>query len=64
MFPDEIVVDQRYRFEGLSDPPNEAVVCAISSSKCHVKGTLVNGYGMYANPLADDLVKALREKPA
>ena len=64
VFPNEFVVDQHYRFEGLSDPADEAVVYAISSAKYHLKGTLVNGYGMYADALADDLVKALREKPA
>ena len=64
LFPNEFVVDRHYRFEGLSDPADEAVVYAISSSKHQVKGTLVNGYGMYADPLADEMVKALREKPA
>ena len=64
VFPHEFVVDKYYRFEGLSDPADEAVVYAISSAKYQVKGTLVNGYGMYAAPFADDLVKALREKPA
>jgi len=64
VFPNEFVVDKHYRFEGLSDPADEAVVYAISSPKYQVKGTLVNGYGLYADPLADDLVKALRAKPA
>lgn len=64
VFPHEFVVDRHYRFEGLSDPADEAVVYAISSAKYHLKGTLVNGYGLYADPLADEMVKALREKPA
>ena len=64
VFPHEFVVDKHYRFEGLSDPADEAVVYAISSSKYRLKGTLVNGYGLYADPLADEMVKALREKPA
>ena len=63
VFPNAFVVDQHFRFEGLSDPADEAVVYAISSAKYHVKGTLVNGYGVYADALADELVKALREKP-
>ena len=62
VFPHEFVVDNHYRFEGLSDPTDEAVVYAISSPKYHLKGTLVNGYGVYADPLADEMVKALREK--
>ena len=63
-FPNEFVVDKHYRFEGLSDPTDEAVLYTISSAKYQVKGTLVDGYGMYAAPFADELVKALRGKPA
>ena len=59
LHPTEFVVDKHYRFEGLSDPGDEAVVYAISSAKHGLKGTLVNGYGMYSETLADDLVKAL-----
>jgi hypothetical protein len=62
IFPDEFVVDKHYRFEGLSDPGDEAVVYAISSAENNVKGTLVNGYGIYSNEIAHDLVKALKEK--
>ena len=51
-----------YRFEGLSDPGDEAVVYAISSAKYNLKGTLVNGYGIYSEPLVDEMVKALRDK--
>ncbi len=60
--PDEFVVDTFYRFEGISDPGDEAVVYAISSTKLDVKGTLVDGYGMYSDARAGDLVKALKEK--
>lgn len=63
IFPNEFVVDKHYRFEGLSDPADEAVVYAISSLKYRLKGVLVNGYGMYSDPLADDMVKALKKKP-
>ena len=63
VFPHEFVVDKHYRFEGQSDPADEAVVYAISSPKYHLKGVLVNGYGMYSDTLTDDMVKALKEKP-
>ena len=62
VFPHEFKVDKHYRFEGLSDPSDEAVVYAISSAKYNLKGTLVNGYGIYSEPLADEMVKALRDK--
>ena len=62
LHPHEFVVDQHYRFEGVSDPGDEAVVYAISSPKHDVKGTLVNGYGVYSEALADEMVKALSDK--
>lgn len=63
VFPDEFAVDRHFRFEGLSDPADEAVVYAISSIKYNLKGTLVNGYGMYSDAIADEMIKALKEKP-
>ncbi|HLT42528.1 MAG TPA: cupin domain-containing protein [Sphingobacteriaceae bacterium] len=61
VFPDEFVVDKHYRFEGPSDPADEAIVYAISSAKHNIKGTLVNGYGMYSDKISDDMVSALKE---
>ena len=37
VFPHEFEVDKHYRFEGLSDPGDEAVVYAISSAKYNLK---------------------------
>lgn len=62
VFPDEFVVDKHFRFEGISDPGDAAVVYAISSSKHDVKGTLVDGYGIYSEEMTSDLIKALKEK--
>lgn len=62
--PHEFVVDRHYRFEGASDPDDEAVVYAISSPKFNLKGTLVNAYGIYSDAASDELVKALQEKIA
>jgi len=61
VFPDEFTVDKHYRFEGISDPGDEDIVYAISSSKHHLKGTLVNGYGIYADKITDEMIKALNE---
>ncbi len=60
--PDDFVIDKHYRFEGESDPADEAVVYAISSAKYHLKGILVNGYGTSSDPLTDEMIRALREK--
>jgi len=57
--PDEFQIDAFYRFEGESDPDDEAVIYAISSRKYGVKGTLVNAFGPYANDASDALVQKL-----
>src|SRR5258705_11123918 len=47
-----------HRFEGDSDPSDEAVVYAIES-KDGTKGVLVNGYGISAEALSSDMAKKL-----
>jgi quercetin dioxygenase-like cupin family protein len=59
--PGDFVVDRHFRFEGMSDPSDEAIVYAISSPKHDIKGTLVNGYGISSDKMTDDLIKALGE---
>lgn len=62
IFPGEFIVDKHYRFEGQSDPGDEAIVYAISSPKHNLKGVLVNGYGIYSSSITDEMIKALDEK--
>jgi|SRR5688572_19880172 len=47
-----------YRFEGNSDPSDEAVVYGIRSAN-GIKGVLVNGYGISADSISSDMVKKL-----
>ncbi|MGN6568292.1 MAG: phosphoribosylpyrophosphate synthetase [Flavipsychrobacter sp.] len=56
---DEFIIDKFYRFEGESDPDDEATVYAISSPKYNIKGILVNGAGIYTDEIADELLAAL-----
>ena len=60
--PEEFVVDKHYRFEGTTDPGDEAIIYAISSTKHNIKGTLLNGYGIYSDPITDKMIKALTDK--
>jgi hypothetical protein len=62
LHPEHFVVDRHFRFEGESNPDDEAVVYAISSIDGKTKGVLVNGYGMYSDQLTDDIVKALKDR--
>jgi hypothetical protein len=50
---------ETHRFEGDSDPSDEAVVYAIQSFN-GLKGVLVNGYGISADGMNADVIKKLR----
>jgi len=62
LFGDDFTVDKYYRFEGPSDPADEAIVYAISSEKYHLKGILVNGYGIYTEDITDEMAAKLNMK--
>ena len=47
-----------HRFEGNTDPSDEAVVYAIQSVKGQ-NGVLVNGYGISAESIGSEMVKKL-----
>lgn len=64
LFPGEFIVDKHYRFEGPSDPGDEAIVFAISSSNHDLKGVLINGYGVYSEGISDEMLQALNERNA
>jgi hypothetical protein len=50
---------ETHRFEGDTDPSDEAVVYAIRSVK-GLQGVLVNGYGISADGMNADIIKKLR----
>lgn len=43
--PDRFLIDRSYRFEGESDPEDEAIVYAVSTLDGSIKGIFVDGYG-------------------
>lgn len=59
LHPDDFTIDRFYRFEGASDPDDQAILYAISSEKHNLKGVLVNGYGTSSDPLTDAMVRKL-----
>jgi hypothetical protein len=56
--PEDFEITEIYRFEGNSDPADEAVVYAIESKKGD-KGVLVNGYGPSSNEMSSGMAKKL-----
>ena len=59
--PDEFEIVEVHRYEGESDPGDEAVVYAIESKHGH-KGVLVNGFGVSADPAGDEMISKLNVK--
>ena len=56
--PNDFEISEFHRFEGNSDPGDEAVVYAIES-RSGLKGVLVNAFGVYSEPLSDEMIKKL-----
>lgn len=58
---EDFEIKEVYRFEGPSDPADEAVVFAIEAPSGAL-GILVNGYGAYADDRNTEFVKQLHER--
>ena len=52
---DELRIRHCFRFEGASDPGDMAIVYAIESLT-GVRGTLVDAFGVYSNPVISEFV--------
>lgn len=55
---DDFEIVDVYRYEGNTDPADEAIVYAIES-KSGLKGVLVTGYGVSADSMSEDILKKL-----
>lgn len=56
---DEFQIDKYFRFDGDTNPDEESIIYAISSTKDDVKGILVNGYGPSSEALTDEMLAKL-----
>lgn len=61
-YPENFLIDGFYRFEGQSDPEDEAIVYAISSIDRKNMGILVNGYGVSSQKFGEELIKKLKTR--
>lgn len=57
--PGEFEITEVYRFEGESNPADEAVVYALESKDGKMKGAFVSAYGTYADPMSDEMIKKI-----
>ena len=60
--PEEVSIRDYYRFEGTSDPSDESVIYAIEA-RDGTKGTLVDAFGTYADPLIANVIDRMRVRP-
>lgn len=58
--PSEVKIDNFYRFEGYSDPNDNAILYLIETNDGR-KGTLIDSYGMYADNKLSEYIKAVEE---
>lgn len=60
--PEDFQIDEIHRFEGDTDPGDSMIVYAISSIKESLKGIVINGYGLYSDPITYKIVSRLKIK--
>ncbi|MGH7263649.1 MAG: hypothetical protein ACREMB_02190, partial [Candidatus Rokuibacteriota bacterium] len=56
--PEDLSIRESYRFEGVSDPDDLSALYAIEASD-GTRGTLVDGYGIYADPAMADVLRRI-----
>ncbi len=60
--PDELMILEHYRFEGVSDPDDLAVVYAIEAGD-GTRGIVVDAYGPYADPALEPILRDMPVRP-
>lgn len=58
--PAEVKIENFYRFEGYSDPNDNAILYLIET-KDGRKGTLIDSYGAYSDNKISEFIKAVEE---
>lgn len=58
--PEEVHIVNFFRFEGSSDPSESSILYVIETDD-GAKGTLMDAYGMYADPDIDKFIKEVQD---
>jgi hypothetical protein len=58
--PEQICIQEHYRFEGESDPGDMTILYAIETED-GTKGVFIDGFGTYSNPKASEFFKKVHE---
>ena len=62
--PEDLVVEEVVRFEGRSDPEDQAVLFALRSQDGHLRGTFSASYGTQVDPDSAAVIQGLSLGPA
>ncbi|MDZ7845663.1 MAG: phosphoribosylpyrophosphate synthetase [Owenweeksia sp.] len=57
--PSTFTVDEYHRFEGVSNPGDMSIVFAVTTNDGK-KGTLIDAYGTYEDPLESEMLHKLK----
>jgi hypothetical protein len=60
IFHDEFEVDKYFRFDVSSDASDQSIIYAISSEHYGLKGILINAYGIYSEPITNEMLDKLK----
>lgn len=56
--PDQVEIVEEHRFEGVSDPDDMAIVYGLET-RSGLRGTLVDAFGVYADPAVGEFMRAV-----
>ena len=57
--PDEFEITEVHRFEGDTNPSDEDVVYAVESTDGKHKGIITSAFGLYADPVSNEMIGKL-----
>ncbi len=57
--PSTFHIDEFHRFEGMSNPDDMSIIFAITTADGR-KGTLVDAYGTYQDPMTSEMVQKMK----
>ena len=57
--PEQFEIVEHFRFEGDSNPDDQSILYAVESKDGTMKGVLVNAYGIYSDPVSDEMLQKL-----
>ncbi len=60
--PETLAIEEVVRFEGITDPADEAIVLTLRSEKDGIKGTYAVAYGPGTGPLDAEMIRRLPDK--